>query len=413
MSKVKIISYPAFNGESFLIQLQGDRETNILIDTGYVSTSKSIIKDLSNLKHRNLKLDLMVLTHIDNDHINGAREILKQEVENEETCIEEIWYNDYFKLIGNLGNIEKSLLDKKEIQLLNRLKSNGYKEETGVVRSSEVGFLSAQYLVQYLVGSSLEEKWNKSFNGEKVCIEQEPITLQLNEEVEITILGPTRQILEEQYKEWEEHLKQNGYSQKLDWNLDVAKAFEMYSIKKNSTITGNRSSLCSSDSTLQKLVGFESYDSSIANRSSISCIIHFKGKNFLFLGDSSPIDMEESIEKYLNKQEKKVLECVLIKLPHHGSKYNWSNKLNRLLKCNKYLISSNAQTHMHPDKETIAKIICSSKEEQIIYCNYKPIHLNKLFELVQKEGSYKSQIEYANSKKTTRNNLMIEIQMED
>nr|WP_228725629.1 MBL fold metallo-hydrolase [Klebsiella quasipneumoniae] len=61
--------YPAQNGDAFLLSTG---RTNILIDGGYASTFYSYIqKDLEELAAKNACLNLVIITHIDADHIGG------------------------------------------------------------------------------------------------------------------------------------------------------------------------------------------------------------------------------------------------------------------------------------------------------------------------------------------------------
>ncbi|MCV3032960.1 MBL fold metallo-hydrolase, partial [Escherichia coli] len=66
---MRIKMYPAQNGDAFLLSTN---RTNILIDGGYPSTFNSYIhKDLKELAARNACLNLVIITHIDADHIGG------------------------------------------------------------------------------------------------------------------------------------------------------------------------------------------------------------------------------------------------------------------------------------------------------------------------------------------------------
>ena len=65
----------------------------------------------------------------------------------------------------------------------------------------------------------------------------------------------------------------------------------------------------------------------------------------------------------------------IVKLPHHGS----GNNNCALLDCldgRFFLISTDGKKHSHPNKETIAKIICrDSRETRYLCFNYKhPIY---------------------------------------
>lgn len=73
MSKMIIKCFPADYGDCILVTICNATEKyNILIDCGFTNTYNMYVKnELENLK----ALDLLVLTHIDIDHIQGAIEL--------------------------------------------------------------------------------------------------------------------------------------------------------------------------------------------------------------------------------------------------------------------------------------------------------------------------------------------------
>ena len=125
IGKVNIKAFPARGGESILISLDGINKTNILIDCGYKSTYKLIKKELIKIRERGEKLDLLVLTHIDNDHINGARSILQDYIEGNICDILEIWINDYFRICNlKIDNNDEGNLES--LELLRRIIKQKY-----------------------------------------------------------------------------------------------------------------------------------------------------------------------------------------------------------------------------------------------------------------------------------------------
>lgn len=64
--------YPAKNGNAFLIDASG---THLLIDGGFASTYQDFIAaDLAQLAIQKARLDLVVCTHIDANHLGGLLE---------------------------------------------------------------------------------------------------------------------------------------------------------------------------------------------------------------------------------------------------------------------------------------------------------------------------------------------------
>ena len=87
---MKIIILPALNGDCILVEFQTSHY--ILIDGGYVDTYENyLFPTLKELEAQGGKLDVVVVTHIDGDHISGIIRLL----EDMPIGIGEIWYNGY------------------------------------------------------------------------------------------------------------------------------------------------------------------------------------------------------------------------------------------------------------------------------------------------------------------------------
>ena len=109
-------------------------------------------------------------------------------------------------------------------------------------------------------------------------------------------------------------------------------------------------------------------DIAVHNGSSIAFIIKLGEKNLLFLGDSHPSVIVESLSRLGYSKENK-LKCELVKLSHHGSKSNTSRELLQMIKCRRFLISTNGVRHSHPDKQLIARLV-SCFHRCDLYFNY-------------------------------------------
>lgn len=375
-NNILVKAFKACNGESILVKLKGKKNTNILIDTGYISTYEEIKKELIKIKKDREKLDLLILTHIDNDHINGARKILKDYLEDEVCEIDEIWYNDYFKIFSLLSKDDEGNFINLNSELLNKLCKNEYPCDPYKIGEEEVGFKEANIISDYLLNEKVKEKLNKSFGGNAIIRGSTPIKY-INEEVKITIIGPREEILLELIKEWNDYLNENGYVGTVKKNPILTKAFELFYINNIDFIEteyGNRE--CSSEFDINKLIQYEEHDNKLINRSSISLIIEFDNKKMLFLGDSSPKDYDDIIDDIRIQEKCDKLVFDLIKVSHHGSKKNTSRKFIENTIGKKYLICTNGSMHMHPDLETIIKIIGLQEENKKLIFNYYLDHVD-------------------------------------
>ena len=372
---IEIKSFPASNGESFLVKLIGENTKNIIIDCGYESTSNYIINELENIKKNNETLDLIVFTHIDNDHINGARKLLEYIITNKYE-FGELWYNDYLK-ISEVRFEEEDVNDNCEF--IDNIASILYKGEVGVYKKREVGYYSATSLIEYLLNDFIKDKWNKSFQGNSVNVQKGCLKrILLTDEISIILLSPCNDILKEQMSEWKEYLQ--GKIGKEIKNKKIALAFEKYFIVLRKEDKSFKKSKCSTQE-IEEMLKYSEYDTDVVNRTSISFIIEYEKKKLLFLGDSSPIDIDEQVCKYLDEEASDSLN--LVKVSHHGSKRNISNNIVKRIKCKKFIISTDGSTHKHPDIESIVKIIKLGNGERNIYFNYKP---NIIFNILNSLG---------------------------
>ena len=100
---VTIQMLPAASGDCIYLEFP-DPDFRILIDGGYAKTyHKYLKKFLLNLAAEGKRLNLIVVTHIDNDHINGIKSLLQENGNAKDPQIigiDEIWFNGLDQCIG-------------------------------------------------------------------------------------------------------------------------------------------------------------------------------------------------------------------------------------------------------------------------------------------------------------------------
>ncbi|GKZ02646.1 MBL fold hydrolase [Paraclostridium bifermentans] len=406
---VKVKVFPAGAGESILISFSGVKRTNILIDCGYVSTYKTIKKELIKLKSKGECIDLLVLTHIDNDHINGARGLLNDYINGVICDISEIWINDYFRIFG-VDKLDHVEISKNELNLISELNGKNYPIDNMNYGEKNVGYKDSHLLVNLLSNKKLQGKVNKTFNGGCVKVSEGIV---INDEINISVISPTEDILVNLLEEWRLYLKSKGFGE-LSKYEEIAKSFELFYINnlegKVSMVSDKN---CSSNySTLNDLISFDQKDKTLINRSSIAFIVEFENQKFLFLGDSSPKDYDEMLKGLYHDNNEDKIDFELVKISHHGSKFNTSSTMFDYIKSRRYLISTNGNLHRHPDLETIYKIIFKQNNHKDIYFNYKSnkvLTSMKTLNIDKIENKPCFDIKYENNNKMGRNILTINI----
>lgn len=355
---IEIKMYPASEGDAFLISFGDNQEVNILIDMGLTDTYKNHIRnDLISLKNKNRKIDLLVITHVDQDHIQGAISFL-EENGNEQKIIEvsEVWHNSYRHLQfekekQHINSDERISLE--QIKLQNQSKINTGESNITVKQGSTLASLLFKY----------NYNWNSSFNNKAICIDNDSLVDLPN--INIKLLSPDNKKLNSLSRTWLKHLESISYNFSISDDIVFDDAYELYiKNQKDSVVAYNDTSQSTNIFNIENLANLEGKDTSKTNGSSISFIIEYDDKKLLFLADShNDIIINELSSLKDNGYE---LDFEVVKASHHGSKNNTSKKLLNLISSKRYLISTSGAKHAHPDIETIAKIATTNDSKEIL-----------------------------------------------
>jgi hypothetical protein len=196
--------------------------------------------------------------------------------------------------------------------------------------------------------------------------------------IRITILSPTKSILDTLYNKWP----------KLNL-LELAST----NISISSTNTLIDKSISLNELAKIPFKPAASIETDIFNSSSIALFLELKECALLLLGDSRPEVICDTLFK-LGHDSVKKLKVDLVKVSHHGSINNTSNDLLDIIDCNTFVISTNGgnSIHKHPDRETIARIIyhpCRKFDREVEIClNYS------LNEIINRKGAFLTEEDY-------------------
>ncbi|MED3891441.1 MBL fold metallo-hydrolase [Peribacillus frigoritolerans] len=375
LSNIRVEMFPALEGDCMLISLGNEQKrTHILIDGGFAVTYENYIKPrLKEIACKGEHISLVVVTHIDTDHIEGILKLFKENktADNPQIItIEEIWHNSYRHLqleddsINNLGWKEKGILT-------NIIAKGSMESKHSLSGDKDISSEHGSSLAALLYRGNY--KWNTHFNGMAVSCDNKKL-INLDSDIVFRLLSPNNKKLDKLREYWLRELQKEKYDFKLNKDELFDDAYEFYLMNQKEIEKDYENKDISYTEDIKDLKDFlsksDSYDSSPANGSSISFILEYKGKKLLFLGDSHPQLIKLEIESLLKKGESKLF-FDLIKVSHHGSHRNTSENLLKLIDSDIYLISTNGGRNKHPNKETIAKIVCRDtiKKRQLIF-NY-------------------------------------------
>lgn len=304
---------------------------NILIDGGmdgtyYESSSNSygeLKSEIDIIRNNQEKIDLLVLSHIDNDHICGLLRWFEMDPKAH-MLVKSVWFNS-----GKL--IAEYFSEPENSDLIVGLK---------IFKSPDTGVNEAVEFEKYLIDKKI---WDRKIISQNMILEENDLKIQ--------VLSPSEAQLKRLLKEYKSKTKDDAYTSGFgkDWDIDLISFIR----EENN-----------------KDFRFKQ-DSSVKNGSSIAFILTLKEKNFLLLADSHPKEIVKSLKK-LGYSKENQIEVELFQVSHHGSKGNTHKELLELIKTNNYVISTDSSGHGHPNKRTLARII-SANPNATFYFNYKHV----------------------------------------
>jgi hypothetical protein len=379
--------YPAQNGDAFLLSSNG---TNVLIDGGYAKTfDEYILSDLRALEAKEEYLDLVIITHIDSDHIGGIIRFLSMNGSSAQPNIipvKNIWHNS----LRSLTSSYTSKIQTKDLELLLAINRRGH-PTVGVYKNVNPKEISAKQ------GSTLaslihrgEYLWNGADGTRSISMESaQSISLPGGA---ISLLTPSKQRLEGLLKLWKKHLKRYGYKGSIGSGEVIDDAFEF--CFEHLCETPKTAPKQLSAGRRKRLEDIYNADTSITNGSSIAAIVELGGARLLMLSDAWAEDVVKSLREFQSMGCSMMFDA--IKISHHGSFHNTSPQLLQIVDAPKYFISSNGNKHDHPDIELLTAIVDRTANfSRTLYFNYSTPVSNEIRDYNTKTGASFSVIENA------------------
>ncbi|MBY0276080.1 MBL fold metallo-hydrolase [Candidatus Binatia bacterium] len=331
---------PADEGDALWIEYGVNPVRYVLIDCGRKLAYREVV---ARIAASNLRLELLVLTHVDADHITGAVPLL-QDARFGADRVKDVWFNGWYHL--------------------NDLPWDHPDRAPGVLDARQGEFF----------GALLRDRgysWNGAFRRTPVVVpDQGPLPrIELDGGMVLTLLGPTTEKLRDMRRRWEADLGAAAAEKRIDPG-DYERALEILGSDKRSgpDVLAHREPGPIVIPDLLE-IPFQP-DASEPNGSSISFLAEFDGKAALFVGDAHAPQVEASIRRLLAERREAYLTLDALKLSHHASARNTSVSLLRLLECPRYLVSTNGTRHGHPDPEALARVVDAADEGVELHFNY-------------------------------------------
>ena len=315
----RIEMLPAARGDALWIEYGSPRAPHrILIDGGIASTHQRLRARIEALPRSGRKFDLMVITHIDLDHIAGMIGLLRDPPEG--FAVDDVWFNGWEHLLQAEKFADDGILGAKLGERLSAWLREG------------------------------DYPWNRAFDGGPAAVPDGSDSLPehtLRGGLKVTVLGPSYGRLRRLRPTWEKEITLA--------KLKPGEAGEIlegigHPDEADEGILGGRIDVEQLAATRFR------EDTSRANGSSIALLAEFEGRRCILSGDAFPSDLIQSLRATVADDQGRV-RVEALKLSHHGGRKSTSPELLSLLECPRYLFSTDGSVYDHPHQESVARVL--------------------------------------------------------
>ena len=309
---------PALHGDAFIIHcFKGENEGYVIVDGGPNRNPilNPFISEVEKIGH----IDLMIMTHQDDDHLVGIKNYIERHKDDETFPVGQLWVNT------------ARFVDMPEGHNLSAVKANSMAD---TLRK---------------MGDANKTKWTESviagFDTSNIAF------------ADIDVIAPSVETLGLFFESYETLLSQKELEPAID-------------LSASERVEKDRDIDLQTLSEREKASPDPGNYANLVNMASIAFIIRCDGLSALMLGDSFPDEVEAYLRDKGYSEENK-LAVDFVKVSHHGSRNNISNTLLDIIDCVNYLIPTNGgeKRSYHPDRETLANILCHKGRDRSI-----PVH---------------------------------------
>jgi hypothetical protein len=323
----------AKHGDALLLHYGDAASTKlIVIDGGPSGVYNHVMKPrLDELKaskgpNRQLEIRLLMVSHIDDDHIRGILDLTDYLVETQDAHgtqipynITTLWHNSFDDIIGNEPDKLFTMFEAS-VQPLAIGEDLPAALPLNYDGALMVASVKQGRTLRQNADNKLHLNINSPFGKFVMAPKGEVKKVDLGNELKFTILGPSQLRIEDLQKEWDRKLEELKLAEKEDAQA-MAAAF---------------------------------IDNSVYNLASIIVMARIDDKKMLLTGDARGDDIIKGL-KEAQLMENNKCHVDLLKIPHHGSDRNVSREFFETVTADYYVISADGK-HNNPELTTLKMI---------------------------------------------------------
>lgn len=378
--QVKFQTFPVGVGDCITLLLKnGDKEIHIMVDCGLYT--QEVNDYIVNEFHS--RIDYLIVTHIDNDHISGVIEMLKS---TPSLTINHIFYNCYQRTTDDLQEWDENMVENMK---------NVYHHLPVVIDMLEqkINAETSMSLAELILEN---ENWKRAWRREYITDESSMVDLG-DEMGRMIFLSPNKEALDTLDKKYRLLFWKTLYKpKKLDYDKEETIYESLMRIMEQEDNEGFDEEPVSSkvlDENALKFYADEKMKGlSPANEASIAFIWEHEGHRILFMGDANPDQVVKKIGDVYKDTPKPVLFDA-IKISHHGSAHSTSKELVSIADSERYFVTGGANTR--PSYQALSRIIIAPLPEFLSHREIRYNRENDILKTLAGNESLKDMLSYS------------------
>ena len=284
-------------------------------------------------KNQPLTVDLLMVSHVDDDHIQGlldlTRELITAEMDGKPPWLQVLsfWHNSFENIIGSTPTELTATFTSSRFgaaathgdlpeDLTLECDDPSFDEET--IRSTLKVLASIEQGARLRADADrLEFPLNPEFDGQLIMAKKKNDRVDMGDDLHFTVIGPMLpelKVLHVKHQEWLKDLKKKGISPE--------EALAAY------------------------------VDKSVPNLSSIVLLAEAGDKRILLTGDARGDKILKGLEFVGLVKKGGTLHVDVLKVPHHGSANNLDDDFFQRITADHYVFSGNGE-HGNPEREAL------------------------------------------------------------
>lgn len=289
--------------------------------------------ELKKIKTAGGKLDLIAISHVDNDHIIGLLDLfakLRDQRTNhlpELIAVDELWHNSFARTLDPHANLMPQIAGLAAV--------NGVAAPHSAAAILGIGEGNRVRQLALQLGIPL----NSGFDNDLICVDDAPDARAFGN-LEVKIVGPTRANLEELRLDWEKWLDEQGPNIASGNPLLMANA-----------------------------------DKSVPNLSSVMFLATAENKTVLLTGDGRSDHLLAGLKAAGLLAANGQFHVDVLKVMHHGSDRNATKTFFKTVTADTYVVSANGNPD-NPDLSTLIWIVEAAKAQDrrisLLFTNETP-----------------------------------------